>query len=65
MQLSVQQYTASAMYASMQLQLNVVHCIGDHSEPVMAVLELFSAASPPDCSPVEDVEEEEEHREDD
>ena len=30
----------------------------------MAVLELFSSASPPDGGPVEDVEEEEEHRED-
>ena len=49
----------------MQLQSNVVQCIGDHSEPVMAVLELFPAASPPDCCPVEDVEEKEEHREDD
>ena len=31
----------------------------------MAVLELFPAAGPPDGGPVEDVEEQEEHREDD
>ena len=47
-----------------------VHCTVQalckyNSEPVVAVLELFSAASPPDRGPVEDVEEEEEHREDD
>ena len=30
----------------------------------MTILELFSTSRPPDCRPVEDVEEEEEHRED-
>ena len=44
-----------------------MHCSGLllHSKPVLAVLELLSAASPPDGRPVEDVEEEEQHREDD
>ena len=34
-------------------------------EPIMPVFELFPAPGPPDCGPVEDVEEEEQHWEDD
>ena len=34
-------------------------------EPIVPVFELFAAPGPPDCGPVEDVEEEEQHWEDD
>ena len=34
-------------------------------KPIMPVFELFAAPGPPDCGPVEDVEEEEQHWEDD
>ena len=41
---------------------NVLEC--SRLEPIVSVFELFAAPGPPDCGPVEDVEEEEEHRED-
>ena len=34
-------------------------------KPIVPVFELFAAPGPPDCGPVEDVEEEEQHWEDD
>ena len=34
-------------------------------KPIVPIFELFAAPGPPDCGPVEDVEEEEQHWEDD
>ena len=42
---------------------DVLECSG--LEPIVPVFELFAAPGPPDCGPVEDVEEEEQHWEDD
>ena len=50
---------------TLHLCYGATQCTTVESEPVMAVLELFPATRPPDGTPVEDVEEEEEHWEDD